>query len=430
MMGRLRSMTPVLLVFAAVFFANAASGDPTWPESTAADIVEPPRGLTLAETQALRVGNEFGFKLLRWLFAEREDEKANVFISPLSVSMSLGMLLNGAGGETFQAMGNTLGLNGLMVAETNEAYKALTELLVRLDPSVELRVANNSWLEEGFRIRRDYRNRLEEAFGARIEYVRFEEPEMAGVINRWVGESTEGRIGNLVTPEEFTGLVALLVNTVYFKADWTYPFDPANTVTVDFQRADGSTVSVPLMGQELDARVGGGEGFGEDFVVVDLPYGAEAFSMTVVVPVGDATLAELVGGMDQARWQEVIDALRGEARTEIRLPRFELSYEKVLNGVLRSLGMEVAFDPSRADFGWMLADADAGLRIKPHIGWVKQKSFMKIDEGGTETAAATGTAYATSANSLVQADRPFLFAIRERTYGTILFLGIVTDPTG
>jgi serpin B len=124
----------------------------------------------------------------------------------------------------------------------------------------------------------------------------------------------------------------------------------------------------------------------------------------------------------------VVNALRGEARNEVRLPRFELTYEKVLNDVLKAIGMEVAFDASRADFGWMLGDA--GLRVRPHIGWVKQKSFMKVDEEGTETAAATGTAFATSENPVLQADRPFLFAIRERLYGTILFVGTVTDPTG
>ena len=143
--------------------------------------------------------------------------------------------------------------------------------------------------------------------------------DMAGVINAWVEEATVGRVTELVTPEEFAGLVALLVNTVYFKAEWTDPFDPAQTTTAEFRRADGSTVSVPLMGQLLDARVGGGEDFGEDFVVVELPYGAGAFSMMVVVPTGGATLADLVEGMDGARWQEVVDALGGEVRTEVRV---------------------------------------------------------------------------------------------------------------
>ena len=263
----------------ALLLGILSSGDPLGPESPPAEITELPRSLSTAETKVIQAANEFGLDLLRRLYAEREDDEANVFISPLSASMSLGMLLNAAGGETFNAMGDALGLNGLLVAEANEAYKDLTELLLRLDPSVEFRLANSSWLEEGFRIRRDYLSRVQETFGARIENARFAEAEMANAINGWVDETTAGRITDLVSPEEFAGLVALLVNTVYFKGEWSDPFDPLQTTMVEFRRADGSTVTVPMMGQALDARVGGGEDYGEDFVAVDLPYGGRAFSM-------------------------------------------------------------------------------------------------------------------------------------------------------
>ena len=420
-------ITCALLAFTAVVLASAPGGDPTGPPSPPPEIIKLPRSLTPAEAQAVRASNDFGLRLLGRLYAARQDERANVFISPISASMSLGMLLNGAGGETFSAMANALGLNGLGMVEANDVYEDLMGLLVELDPTVEFRITNHSWLEEGFEIRRDYARRVEESFGARIESVRFEDPRMASAINGRVGESTNGRITDLVTTEEFAGLVALLVSTVYFKAEWSDPFNRAQTQLVEFRRADGSTVVVPLMGQALDARVSGGEGYSEDYVAVDLPFGGGAFSMMVVVPVGDATLAELVEGMDVARWQELVDALRGEARTDVRLPRFELTYEKVLNDVLKAIGMEVAFDASRADFGWILGNA--GLSVRPHIGWVKQKSFLRVDEEGTETAAATGTAFATSGTPVLQADRPFLFAIRERLYGTILFLGTVTDPS-
>lgn len=445
-MGRIRSFTtPVPFRSAVLFLAIASSGDQTGPGSSPAEswlpaeshpsagsrpraaITELPRNLTRAETQALQVSNEFGLALLRQLYAERDDAGANVFISPLSASMSLAMLMNAAGGETFNAIGDALGLNALTVEEANEAYKGLTELLLDLDPSVDFRLANSSWLAEGFRIRSDYRSRVQEVFGARIETVRFEEPGMDKVINGWVGEATEGRITDLVNPEEFAGLVALLVNTVYFKAEWTDPFDPADIAIVDFQRADGSVVGVPMMRQALDARVGGGEAYGEDFVAVELPYGGGAFSMMMVAPTGDATLTDLVEGMDGERWQEVVDGLRGEARTEIRLPRFELTYDRVLNDVLKEMGMEVAFDARRADFGWLLGNAGPGSA--PHIGWMKQKSFLKVDEEGTETAAVTGTAFSVSDAPVLQADRPFLFAIRERISGTILFVGTVSDPT-
>jgi serpin B len=131
--------------------------------------------------------------------------------------------------------------------------------------------------------------------------------------------------------------------------------------------------------------------------------------------------------MDAERWHQVINALRGEERTEVRLPRFSLTYERVLNDVLKAMGMEIAFDAGRADFGRLAPGEGAGSG--PHIGWIKQKSFVRVDERGTRTAAATGTAYAVSETPNLLADRPFLFVIRERISGTILFVGTVSDPT-
>ena len=443
MRARIRAGAPVLFVFAALFLTLASEGGSTGPQSTTTkfpevsaipEILESsqisglPRGLSAAEKQAFRAGNDFGFELLRRLHAERSDDGLNVFISPLSLSMSLGMLMNGAGGGTLSAMVDALGLNGLILAEANEVYRALAESLVHRDPSVDFRLANTSWLEEGLRFRRDYRDRVQESFGARIETVRFQESDIAGVINGWVDNATEGRVANLVTAEEFKGMLALLVNTIYFKGEWTDPFDPAQTAMVDFRRADGSTVSVPMMRQDLDARVGGGEGSGEDFVVLEMPYGAQSFSMMVVVPIGNATLAGMVERMDGERWQDVVDALRGEERTEIMLPRFELTSERELNDVLKAMGMAVAFDQGSADFGWLLGDQGSG--VGPYIGQLKQKIFLRVDEEGTETAAATGTAVAIPGSPALRAVRPFLFAIRERASGAVLFLGTVGDPGG
>jgi serpin B len=430
MRGRTR-LTALVAFVSGVLLLGTATGVQAG-EPQAREFLEPgstgfAQRSVISEPKAVRTANDFGFELLKRLHAQREDDRANIFISPLSVSMSLGMLMNGAGGETFDAMGHTLGLEGLTVDEANVGYKDLSELLLRLGSSVELRLANHSWLDESFQVRRDYRSRVEVFFDAAIENVRFEEPSMAGTINGWVGETTGGRISELVTPDEFRGLVALLVNSVYFEGKWADPFDPAETVMIGFLQADGSTVNVPTMRQELDARVGGGEDYGEDYVAVDLPYGGQAFSMTVVVPLGESTLSGLVEEMDDARWRELIDALRGEARTEVRLPRFELAYEKVLNDVLKAMGMGVAFDGSNADFGWLMGNQSLGA--VPHIGWMKQKTFLRVDEEGTETAAATGTAFAAEGNPVLQADRPFLFAIREKESGAILFLGTVTDPT-
>ena len=410
----------VLVPFAALTLVTASCGDGTGP-ALPAEITELPRNLSVAEIEVLRAANDFGLELLRRLHADRGEDEANVFISPLSASMALAMAMNGADGETFDAMRDVLGFEGLTLERINEAYGDLTDLLLGLDPAVNFRLANSAWLQEAYPILAEYRARVEEAFDARVENVNFRDPTTAEVINDWVEENTEGRIRDFVTAEEIWSTITLLVNTVYFEGQWTDRFDPAETAPADFRRPDGSTVSVPMMRQSLWAKFTAGEGF----VAVDLPYGAKAFSMTVVVPTGDATLDALVQGMDGARWQEIVDGL-GEGHGEVWLPRFELTYTKLLNNALIAMGMEIAFDPARADFGRLVENAGPGTG--PSIGWVKQKSFVKVDEEGTVAAAATGVAFVIS-RTLIQADRPFLFAIRERFSGTILFVGTVTDPT-
>lgn len=406
--------------------ALAGCGDPIGPGpgEPPAEITELPRALSPVEETAIEQSNGFGLELLRRLHAGREADEANVFISPLSASMALGMAMNGADGETFTAMQGVLGLQDLTLEEANQAYADLIDLLLGLDPSVDFRLANSAWLKEGFPILPAYQARVEEAFDARVENVDFQDPATADRINVWAEEQTEGRITDFVEPDALRDLIALLLNAVYFKGSWTEQFDASETAPADFRRPDGSTVTVPMMHRAESGRTLFSHG--EDYVAADLPYGGQAFSMTVVLPTGDQTLAGVVEGMDEARWQQVLDGLT-EGPNSVSLPRFELTYDKLLNDVLEAMGMEIAFDPLQADFGRLVEEAEPGDFF---IEWVKQKSFVKVDEEGTEAAAVTGVGVGvTSAPPSFRVDRPFLFAIRERLSGTILFAGTVTDPT-
>ncbi len=414
----LRFLAPALLLLAA-----GACGLVTGPdEGPPAEITELPRDLSPAEQELIDASNGFGLELLRRLHTSREEGEDNVFVSPLSASMSLGMAMNGAEGETFDQMRATLALGNLDLAGANEAYGRLTDLLLSLDPSVNFRLANAAWLREGFPIRPAYRDRVREAFDARVENVDFEDPAAAETINTWVEEETGGRITDFVRTGMIEDLVALLANTVYFEGSWTERFDPGDTRREDFHRPDGSTVTVPLMRQTLDARL-----FQDRrLLAVDLPYGGRAFSMTVVVPGPDRTLAETVAELDRERWKEVVEGL-SEREVRVVMPRFELVYERLLNETLKAMGMPRAFDRERAEFGRMVEGARPG---DFYIHWVKQTSFVRVDEEGTEAAAATGTGVGpVSGPQEVRVDRPFLFAIRERLSGTILFVGAVTDPS-
>lgn len=422
-----RAAAAAALLFLGVLAAGGCAETSTGPgDGTPPAIDQLPRALTGAEQELIASTGDFGFRLLSELRAEEReagDGPTNVFVSPLSASMVLGMAMNGARGTTREGMKEALGIEELTLEEANRSYRDLIELLRGLDPRVEFLLGNSVWLREGFPVRPAFTDDVGEFFDAETFEVDFSDPATADSINRWVESSTDGEIRRLVTPQSVSGLVALLANAVYFQGDWREPFDPDETRDGTFRRPDGSTVQVPLMhNRDIDgarfART-------EDFVAADLPYGGSAFSMTVVLPpegVAVDSLVRALGDRGAEGWREIVARLEPGPQ-EVVLPRFELAYEKLFNDALRALGMVDAFDPMRADFGPMVeGDRTDGL----FLDWVKQKSVVKVDEQGTEAAAATGA----GVSSLpFRADRPFLVAIRERLSGTVLFVGAVVDPT-
>ncbi len=385
-------------------------------------IDELPRQLTATEQQVIGAGNGFGFDLLGRLLQDEEPD-ANLFISPVSASMALGMTLNGAAGETFSAMRETLGFGALSRAEINDAYGGLIDLLRGLDPAVTFAIGNSLWHRTGFDVEQEFTGNLSEHFDAEVQGLDFADPAAAGVINDWVAEATAGRIDHIVEAPIDPLTMAFLINAIYFKGAWTVEFDRRDTQDSPFTRPDGSKVLTPFM--MLD-----GERFPfastADYEAVELPYGGQAFAMTVVLPRLGSSVETVAARLDDGAWASLVGSL-AEADLTLFLPKFRLEYEKALNDVLTALGMGITFDPHQADFTLMHARA---REIELHISKVKQKSFIQVDEEGTEAAAATSVEMGvTSAGPVVRVDRPFLFAIRERLSGTILFLGRITDPS-
>ena len=400
----------------------------TDPDGRPEPIEQLPRALTTDEQGVIEASNRFGFAMLAELHGAEPD--ANLFTSPLSAHAALSMALTGARGSTSDAMAETLGFgaggDAPSVEVVTEAYAGLYDLLLDLDPRVEMRNGNALWLDETFPFRDAWVTDVAEAFDARAEAVDFTDPGLPQAINDWVDEATAGRIREMVEsvdPNE----VLLLLNAIYFKGRWTDQFDSDDTRDAPFTLPDGGTKSVRMM-----VRGGGELGVyrGPDAIVADLPYGGGAFRFTVVLPPEGGSLADLVEGLDAARWNTWMAGL-AEDDVPVHLPRFTLEWEQELKDALESLGMGIAFLPGRADFGGMLADGfDAqapGTDL--HITRVKQKSFLAVNEEGTEAAAATSVGVGvTSAPTPVVVDRPFLLAIRERLSGTIFFLGAIVDP--
>ncbi len=411
-MKRMIGAAPGLLVLA-LSAGSCDEGGIQVPE-----ITELPRDLAAGEEQLIEADNRFGLKLFRQVTAG-EEAGANVFISPLSVGMALGMAYNGAAGTTRQAMQEALELQGLSLQEVNESYRSLIDLLAELDPSVQWTLANSIWHRDEFTPKPNFIDLNVQYFDAEVAALDFTDPAAPATINAWVDDKTNGRISEIVgeIPAE---IVMFLINAVYFKGNWTAQFDPDLTAPADFHLADGSTVQVPMMthGAAVPIRIN----YGEGVLIADLPYGGKAYAMTIVLPDPDRDLDALIASLDAETWNGWVDGL-GAQEMHVFLPKFTLEYEVNLNDALKALGMGIAFDPNDADFSGI---ADAPL----YISRVKHKTFVDVNEEGTEAAAVTSVEVGiVSVPPELRVDRPFLFAIRERFSGTVLFLGVVRNPS-
>jgi serpin B len=411
---------PLLKVLATVLLV-AACDSPADPQPVQ-KIESLPRALTSDELALVDAGEAFAFDFLREVFRD-EDPAVNVFVSPLSASMALGMALGGAETETFEAMRAALRLDGLEREQIGVAYRSLIDLLSGLDPTVRVEIANSVWHREGFTLESAYVSEVERDFLARVEALDFADPGAVDVINTWVDEATEGLIDGIVDPPIDPLTMAFLINAIYFEGAWTLRFDPDRTAPDDFRRSDGATVTVPFM--SMSDRV---FPYAQtpDYRAIELPYGGEAFVMNVVLPSEAVGMDAFVESLDAGSWADIVGGL-ADTELLVVLPRFRLEYDKNLNEVLKALGMEVAFDEAAADFSRMHRDA---RDLQLHISRVKQKAFVEVDEEGTRAAAVTSVEVGvTSAPPMFRADRPFVFAIRERLSGTILFTGVVQDPS-
>jgi serine protease inhibitor len=417
---------PVVLLLSTVVLAACdglfGPGDGPRPPDR---ISELPRSLSVTEQALIAASNDFAFHLLRETLA-REDEHPNVFLSPLSASMALGMTLNGADGETFEAMRATLGFAGMSQDGINEAYRDLMDLLLGLDPGVEMLIANAAWAREGWPFLPSFFAAIEEWFDAQAGELDFDDPATLDAINGWAEEHTNGRIPHVldeIAPEH----ILFLLNAVYFNGDWTHQFDRSATGPGSFTLADGSQVQVDRMNGEIPAGV---RHLPDGGLVGELPYGGQAFVMNVVVPGPGSTLDDLVADLDASTWdswtQWFPEDYADAQEIQVGLPKLELSYGKELNDVLEAMGMGIAFDEGLADFSRMI---DLPPSLNAYLDFVRQDTFLRVDEEGTEAAAVTTVGVGvTSAPPSLVVDRPYLLVIRERLSGTILFMGAIGDP--
>ncbi len=374
-----------------------------------------PRALTAAEQQALEGSTTFGLALFRQVNAAHRGE--NVFVSPLSASLALGMALNGANGATLDSMRATLGWGTRPMAEINTAYKGLADLLIALDPAVTFKSANSIWVRQGLPMLPAFSAVNQQTFAATTGLLDFASAAAAPAINTWVSEETNGRITSIVSAPIDPAMVMFLINAIWFKGSWRDQFKVADTRPAPFMNAAGDTSSVPMMSRTGRVRfVGGTLAYG-----ADIPYGNGAFSMVVLLPRFGQTVEQLVDSLTGASWQaataDAVTVVRDEA--SLSLPKFTMSFDARLNTPLQALGMGIAFS-DLADFSRMTPSSVA-------ISDVRQKTWVQVNEEGTEAAAVTSVGIRATSGlpSAIVVDRPFVFAIRERFSGALLFVGKV-----
>jgi serine protease inhibitor len=399
---------------ATVAASAAVVGCSSGPTEPSPPLEQLPRELSNAEIGVIDGSNGFAFDLLREVSAGRPGE--NVFISPLSVSMALGMAMNGTAGTTFDEMSSTLGFEGMEQDSINHAYRGLIDLLVGLDPSVDITLANSVWYREGFPFERNFFDNVAEVFDAQVSPLDFDNPGSLTTINNWVDQATRGKIPRIVD-EIRPNHVMFLINAVYFKGSWRDQFDPARTTNDVFTGLGGTQLPVRMMNTDGQFRFG----WTPDYQALELPYGNGAFTMVILLPTEGTDVDQTLRTLDRDDWDQVVAGFANQ-RLMVSMPRFRLDFETSLIETLKAMGIRRAFDPGLADFT-RLSTADL------FISDVKHKTFVDVNEEGTEAAAATSVGISvTSAPPTFRVDRPFLFAIRERFSGTILFAGRVVEP--
>jgi len=417
-MGYMYSKSFVLVLLAIII--SSCSSSVTNSDQSRVDV----RELNAVEQQLVEADQSFSHELFRSVVAE--DDKENIFISPLSVSFALGMALNGAEGQTFEEMQETLGFTSLNLQEINEGYESLMGLLNGIDPNVVMNIANSAWLRENaININQDYVERIKTHFDAEFSELDFTNSDATDIINDWVNQKTNGKIEKLFNNKIPPEMVLLLINTLVFEAEWTNQFDPEHTEKASFHLETGDSTEVDMMKR----RAVYPSLFNEEVNMLNIPYGDSLFAMTVLMPADKSTNVEEF--IEESVTRENLDIWtnnQSDQRVDLQLPRFELKYDIQLNEILELIGMEKAFKENEANFTGMLADSSS-TRKKLFIDEIKHKTFIQVDEQGTEASAATSVGIVpTSAPPAMIVDRPFVFIIRERTSGANLFMGMVKNP--
>jgi serpin B len=364
--------------------------------------------------------NGFGITLFQNLLSLdlQQTPNGNLAISPLSVAMALQIVDNGANTAGMQAMGQTLQLGSMSMATLNSDNAALQASLISSDPQVQVTVANSLWVHmNSTAVSSSFVQTDENYYGAEVG-------DLSGApanVNAWVSQQTQGLITTIAPPSlNYSDMVALIANAIYFKGAWTSAFDASQTTSAAFTRADGTQVMVPFMHQTENVPYTQGS----NYQAVSLPYGQGGYSMLIVLPATGVDLGAFAASLTGQSLQTMMSQMQ-QGRGTLSVPKFSTSYAQDLSSTLGSMGMGPVLCPSTA-----LIDIGSSC-----VSFVRHATVVEVDESGTVAAGATsvGIGVTVAGQSpppfTMTLDVPFLYAVVDNTDGELLFIGAMMDPS-
>ena len=368
--------------------------------------------------------NDFACNLFRTIYEQKQDGGSFV-VSPISVGYLLGMLHEGANGETRRQINDVLGLGG-SVQDINEYFKKIMDEAPNVDPTVTVKTANCINLISGYSLIPQYKADMQNYYNALADVVGYDESSIVDKINNWCKKNTDGMIPQILKNGELNpNRVMYLLNAVYFKASWTEKFDPNQTRERNFTQLDGTIVNLPLMHLETRATYGKND----LCKMLCLPYGNKAYSMVVLLPNKGKTTGDIIRNLSAQKLKEWQSQMRTRD-VDILMPRFTTESETHLEDILSSMGMPRAFSEDSAEFPNMIQKPKVAL----FVSMMKQKAKIEVNEEGTKAAAVTVAEMAEKSLPRYEyfyATRPFVYYIMEKSTGAIFFMGTYCfDDTG
>jgi serpin B len=392
-----------------------------WKHATARTTSRPSAPATPPLVTLVTATNDFGFHLYAKL--ARQDGQKNLLISPVSLEYALTMVANGARGETYREIANTLGWGTLPVAQVGVGFQSLTDRLLANDRQVQISLTNALWLDAASTaLQDDFLQANKQYFSAEMHTVNFKDPATTSAMNDWGKTQTQGMVSAVMGPDNTAQLV--MMSALHYQGAWMVPFQPQHTSAQPFTLDDGTRLTVKMMQLE-DKCI-----YYEDaqLQMVQLPYDQGEMSLLIILPRTGTSLADIARRVfSDANWPNYLANLTPRAGT-LRLPRFRAEYACATNEALQALGMTAPFDPHLADFS-AISKSPSPLAL----GNVTQTTALAVDEAGAKASAASVTpaittvSYPSDPPFTMTVDHPFLVAIAQKDRA-LLFLGSIMKP--